>query len=117
MIPTSVPPRIRLPQYYTTEPSRPQIPNFADYPVRVDGTTIYEPKTTNYFLSNKRKEAELNTLQTSNLELTCEVNVEFQSLNPHPVFRVSKVEHTTKLLLLLSKLLILNSKDIFNFQV
>ena len=71
LIPISVPPHVRLPEYYTTEHSRPPTPNFADYLVRVDGITIYEPRndprfpilterfiTTNDSLSNKRKEAE-----------------------------------------------------------
>ena len=107
MIPTPVPPYTRLPEYYTTEHSRPPNPNFADYPIRVDGTTRDEPKnnprfpnlteqfiTTNDTPSNK-KEAELKRLQTANLKLKFEVKVKFQGLNPHPVFRVSKIEHKT----------------------
>ena len=43
-IPTPVPPHIRLPEYYTADHSRPPTPNFADYPIRVDGTTIYDPE-------------------------------------------------------------------------
>ena len=43
---------------------------------------------------NKRKEAELKRLlQTSNLELKLEVRV--KGLNPHPVFRISKIVHKT----------------------
>ena len=102
MIPTPVPPHITLPEYYTTEHSRTPFPNFAEYPIRNDGATIYEPKndprfpilterfnTTNNSLSNKRKEAELKRLQTSNPELKFEVKVEFQGSNPHPVIQVS----------------------------
>ena len=44
LIPTPVPPLIRIPEYYTTEHSRLLTPNFADYPIRIDGTTIYNPK-------------------------------------------------------------------------
>ena len=43
LIPTLVPARIRLPEYYTADQSRPPNPNFADYPLRVDGITIYNP--------------------------------------------------------------------------
>ena len=105
-IPTPVPAHIRLPEYYTAEHSRPPTPNFADYPLRVDGITIYDPQNdprfpilaerfinNNDLLSHKRKETELKRLQTSILELKFEVKVKFQGLNPHPIFHVSKIEH------------------------
>ena len=108
VIPTPVPAHIRLPEYYTAEHSRPPTPNFADYPLRVDGITIYDPQNdprfptlaerfinNNDLLSHKRKETELKRLQTSNLELKFEVKVKFQGLNPHPIFHVSKIEHKT----------------------
>ena len=44
IIPTPVPAHIRQPEYYTAEHSRPSTPNFADYPLRVDGITIYDPQ-------------------------------------------------------------------------
>ena len=44
VIPTSVPAHIRLHEYYTAEHSRPPTPIFADYPLRVDGITIYDPQ-------------------------------------------------------------------------
>ena len=44
VIPTPVPAHIRLPEYYTAEHSRPPTPIFADYPLRVDGITIYDPQ-------------------------------------------------------------------------
>ena len=44
VIPTPIPAHIRLPEYYTAEHSRPPTPNFADYPLRVDGITIYDPQ-------------------------------------------------------------------------
>ena len=44
LVPTPVQPRARLPEYFTTDNSRPLTPNFADYSLRVDGITIYEPK-------------------------------------------------------------------------
>ena len=100
-IPTPVPAHIRLREYYTAEHSRPPTPNFADYPIRVDGTTIYDPKhdprfpilrerfnATNDLLSNKRKETELKRLQTHNLELKFEVNNKVQGLNLHLVLHV-----------------------------
>ena len=37
IIPTPVLAHIRLPEYYTADHSRPPTPNFADYPLRVDG--------------------------------------------------------------------------------
>ena len=68
LIPTPVPAHIRLPEYYTADQSRPPTPNFADYPLRVDEITIYDPQndpqfpilaerfiTNNYLLSHKRK--------------------------------------------------------------
>ena len=108
VIPTPVPAHVRLPEYYTAEHSRPPTPNFADYLLRVDGTTIYDPQNdprfpilaerffaNNDLLSHKRKETELKRLQTPNLELKFEVKVKFQGLNPHPNFHVSKIEHKT----------------------
>ena len=107
-IPTPVPAHIRLPEFYTAEHSRPLTPNFVDYPIRVDGITIHNPKhhprfpilterfiTTNDHLSNKRKETELKRLQFPNLELKFEVKVKFQGLNLQPVFHVAKIEHNT----------------------
>ena len=44
MVPTPVQPTIRLPEYFTTDNSRPPNPNFADYPLRVGGITINEPR-------------------------------------------------------------------------
>ena len=42
--PTPVPAHIRIPEYYTADQSRPPTPNSADYPLRVDGITIYDPQ-------------------------------------------------------------------------
>ena len=108
IIPTPVPARIRIPEYYTADQCRLPTPNFADYPLRVDGITIYDPQNdprflflakrfvaNNDLLSQKRKETELKRLQTPNLELQFEVKVKFQGLNPHPIFHVSKIEHKT----------------------
>ena len=108
IIPTPVPAHIRIPEYYTADQSRPPTPNFADYPFRVHGKTIYDPQhdprfpilaerfiTNNDLLSHKRKETELKRLQTPNLELKFEVKVKFQGLNPHPIIHVSKIEHKT----------------------
>ena len=49
----------------------------------------------NDLLSHKRKETEPKRLQKPNLELKFEVEVKFQSLNLHPIFHVSKIEHKT----------------------
>ena len=108
IIPTPVPAHIRIPEYYAADESRPPTPNFADYPLRVDGITIYDPQhnprfpilaerfiTNNDLLSHKRQETELKRLQTPNLELKFEVKVKFQGLISHPIFHVSKIEHKT----------------------
>ena len=108
IIPTPVPAHIRIPEYYTADQSRPPTPNSVDYPLRVDGITIYDAQndprfpilaerfiTNNDLLSQKRKETELKRLQTPNLKLKFEVEVKFQGLNPHPIFHVSKIEHNT----------------------
>ena len=108
ILPTPVPAQIRIPEYYTADQSRPPTPNFADYPLRVDGITIYDPQhdprfpilaerfiTNNDLLSHKRKETELKRFQTPNLELKFVVKVKFQGLKPHPIFHVSKIEHKT----------------------
>ena len=106
IIPTPVPARFRLPEYYTADHSRPPTLNFADYPLRFDGITIYDPQNdprfpilaerffaNNDLLSQKRKETELKRLQTPNLDFKFEVKVKFQGLNPHPIFHVSKIEY------------------------
>ena len=108
LIPTLVTAHFRLPEYYTADQSRPPTPNFAVYPLRVDGITIYYPQndpqfpilaerfiTNNDLLSQKRNVTELKRLQTPNLELKFEVKVKFQGLNPHPIFHVSKRDHKT----------------------
>ena len=108
LAPTPVAPNVRIPEYFTADHSRPPTPNFTDYPIRVDGNTIYDPQndarfpilterfiTNNNFISSKRKEIELKRLQTPNLELKFEVRVKLQGLNPHPIFFVSKIEHKT----------------------
>ena len=72
LVPTHVAPHVRIPEYYTFDQSRPPTPNFADYPILVDGITIYDPQndprfpilaerfiTTKNSLLNKRKETEL----------------------------------------------------------
>ena len=73
--PTPVPAHIRLPEYFTADQSRPPTPNFSDYPLRVDGITIYDPQnnprfpiraerfiTNNDLISRKRKETDLKRL-------------------------------------------------------
>ena len=101
IIPTPVPAHVQLPEYYIADHSRPPTPNFADYPLRVDGITIYDPQndprlpilaerfiTNNDLLSTKRKETERKRLQTPNQEPKFEVKVKFQGLTPNPIFHV-----------------------------
>ena len=108
LVPTPVAPHVQIPEYYTCDQSRPPTPDFADYPIRVERITIYDPQndprfpilaerfiTTNNTLSNKRKEIELKRLQTPTLDLKFEVKVKFQGLNPHPIIHVAKIEHKT----------------------
>ena len=108
LVPTPAQPTVRLPEYFTANNSRTPTPNFADYPLRVDGITIYEPRfdprftlpaqrfiNNNDTLSEKRKELDLERLQHPNLESTFEVKIRFQGFNPHPVFQVEKLEHKT----------------------
>ena len=108
IIPSHVPAHIRIPECYTAEYSRPPTPIFADYPIRVDGITIYDtshdprfPILTERFIANndllstERKETELKRLRTPKLELKFEVKVKFQGFNPHPVFHVAKTEQKT----------------------
>ena len=45
LLPTPVEPTVRLPEHFTADYSRPPTPNFTDYPLRVDGITIYEPQS------------------------------------------------------------------------
>ena len=42
--PITAPAHIRIPECYTADHSRPPTPLFAGYPIRVDGTTTYDPK-------------------------------------------------------------------------
>ena len=108
LVPTPVAPNVRIPEYFTADHSRPPTPNFLDYPIRVDGTSIYDlqndPRfpilterfnTNNNTISNKRKETELKRLQTPNLEFKFEVRVKLEGLNPHPIFYVSKINYKT----------------------
>ena len=75
IIPTPVPAHIRLPEYYTADHSRPPTPNFADYPLRVDGITIYDPQNDHRFPILADRFIANN--------------------DPHPIFHVSKIEHKT----------------------
>ena len=97
LVPTPVQPTVRLPEYFTADNSRPPTPNFADYPLRVDGITIYEPifdpgffllaqrfKQNNDTLSEKRKELSLKRLHYPNLDLKFDVKTRLQGINPHP---------------------------------
>ena len=78
LIPTPDPAHIRLPEYQTADHSRPPTPTFADYPLRVDGITIYDPQNdprfsilaerfiaNNNLLSHKRKKNRIKTPSNS----------------------------------------------------
>ena len=78
LLPTPVPAHIRLPENQTADHSRHPIPNFADYPLRVDGITIYDPQNdprfsilaerfiaNNNLLSHKRKKNRIKTPSNS----------------------------------------------------
>ena len=45
LVPTAVQSTVRLPANFTTDNCRPPTPNFADYPLRVDGITLYEAES------------------------------------------------------------------------
>ena len=115
LITTPVAPPVRIPEYFTCDHSRPPTLNFADYPMGVDGTTIYDPQNDPRFplltersianknsLFNKRKELELKRLQNPNLELKFEVKVKVQGFNSHPIFHVAKLNIKQPLLRLMS---------------
>ena len=44
LVPTPVAPHVRIPEYFTFDQSRTPTPSFADYPIRVDRITIYDPQ-------------------------------------------------------------------------
>ena len=86
LVPTPVAPHVRISEYFTSDHSRSPTRNFSDYPIRVDGTTIYDPQNdlrfpilTECFIaninsfSNKRRELELKRFPNPNLELKFEV--------------------------------------------
>ena len=98
LVPTPAQPRVRLPESFTADNYRPPTPIFAE--------NQYEPKfdprftllterfiNNNDILSDKRKEPEFKRLQNTNFELKFAVKIEFQGLNPLPVFQVSRLEH------------------------
>ena len=73
---------------FSADISRPPTRKFADYPLRVDGTTMYEPQSdppftllterfinNNDSISDKRKELELKRLQNPTLGLKFEIEL------------------------------------------
>ena len=106
IIPTPVPAHIRIPEYYTADQSRPPTPSFADYPLRVDGITIYDPQhdprfpilaerfiTNNDLLSHKRKRNRTKTPPDT------EFRTQILSQSPIPRFKstpnISRLEDRT----------------------
>jgi len=98
---------IQLPEYFLEEYSRPPTPNPHEYPLRVNSKIIRslneDPRYTvlparfinNSSLSNPRKQRELRRLQEDQLILKFEVEVTFNSLNPHPFSLSTRVVHKT----------------------
>ena len=98
---------IQLPEYFLEEYSRHPTPNPHEYPIRVNSTIIRslneDPRfkvlptrfINNSSLSNSRKQRELRRLQETQLILNFEVQVTFNSLNPHPFSLSTRVEHKT----------------------
>ena len=89
------------------EYSRPPTPNPHEYPIRVNSTILRslneDPRYTvlpirfinNSSLSNSRKQRELRRLQETQLILKFEVEVTFNTLNPHPFSLSTRVAHKT----------------------
>ena len=98
---------IQLLEYFLEEYSRPPTPNPHEYPIRVNSTIIrslnedprYSVLPTRFInnssLSNPRKQRELRRLQETQLILKFEVEVIFNSLNPHPFSLSTRVAHKT----------------------
>ena len=98
---------IQLPEYFLEEFSRPPTPNPHEYPIRVNSTifrTLNEdPRYTvlpigfikNSSFSFSRKQRELQRLKETQLTLKFEVEVTFNSLNPHPFSLSTRVAHKT----------------------
>ena len=98
---------IHLPEYFLEEFSRPPTPNPHEYPIRVNSTNIRTPNEdsrytvlpirfiNNSSLSNSRKQRELQRLKETQKTLNFEVEVTFNSLNPHPFSLSTRVAHKT----------------------
>ena len=98
---------IQLPEYFLEDFSRPPTPNPHEYPIRVNSTIIRslneDPRYTvlpirfinNSSVANSRKQRELQKLQEAQLTLKFEVDVTFNSLNPHPFSLSTRVAHKT----------------------
>ena len=86
---------------------RPPIPNPHEYPIRVNSKIIrslnedprYTVLPTRYInkssFSKPRKQRELRRLQEDQLVLKFEVEVTFNSVNPHPFSLSTRVAHKT----------------------
>ena len=89
---------IQIPEYFLEDFSRPPKPNPHEYPTRVNSKNIRslneDPRYTvlparfinNSSHSDPREQRELRRLQEDQLILKFEVEVTFNSLNPHPFF-------------------------------
>ena len=98
---------IQLPKYFLEEYSRPPTPNPHEYPIRAISTIIRsfneDPRYTvlhtrfinNSSLSNSRRQRELQRLKETQSTIKLEVEVTFNSLNPHPFSLSTRVAHKT----------------------
>ena len=98
---------IQLPECFLEEFLRPPTLNPHEYPIRINSKIVLslneDPRYTvlptryinNSSLSNSRKQRELRRLQEDQLVLKFEVEVTFNSLNPHPFSLSTRVAHKT----------------------
>ena len=107
--PSSIPSTssIQLPEYFLEEYSRPPTPNPHEYPIRVNRQIVRtlneDPRYTSVpmrfitksSLTHPHKQRELQRLQEDSLTLKFEVEVTFNSFNPHPFSASTTVRHKT----------------------
>ena len=98
---------IQLPENFLEDYSGPSTPNPHHYHIRVNSSNIRSPNENprytvlpnrflnNSSLSNPRKQRELRRLQEKQLIVLFEVEVTFNSLNPHPFSFSTSVAHKT----------------------
>ena len=78
LIPTAVALHVRIPECFTPDHSRPPTPNFADYSIRVGGTTIYDPPSKEHMF---QRIEQLHIISTKNNLILAPENSFFMLLN------------------------------------